>query len=251
MFPLKMCARVVLFVIPVYFTTTLLWNWTIGHERNPAETNFLKEFDFKLRDLSTELRPIRTAVEEIKDKISKLETWKKREFRVENVSHLYREPSLPSWIEKFAAPRWSSFKPWRGVFVFFVNYRHGYLRDCLASIAKASADIDGSSVCVFALDKPRAVTTRAEINKTIEVLNNVTFCKVYIWKVDSDEGRAAEKNMALRLKHHWWFVLESVFNATMAGNYCGVDVCLILHSNCIAARTEYITSGVPLLTLHT
>lgn len=219
MFPLKICSKVLLFLIPISFTATLLcWNWTAGNERNLAESNFLKEFDIKLRDLRTEQRPIRSALGEIKDKISKLEMREKREFRDKSVTN-HHKPSLPSWIEKFAAPRWSSFEPWRGVFVFLVNYRHEYLRSCLESIAKASTDIDVSSVCVFALDKPRAATTSAEENKTMEVINNVTFCKVYIWKVDSDEGRPAEKNMALRLKHHWWFVLEGVFNATIAGNY--------------------------------
>ena len=101
--------------------------------------------------------------------------------------------------------------------MFFVSYRHGYLRKCLESIATASTDIDKNSVCVFALDRT-PIITGGEVNQTMEVIKNVTFCKVVVWKVER-EAEKSQKSYALRLKRHWWFVLESVFNATMTGMY--------------------------------
>lgn len=191
----------------------LIRNPLAGEERILAVKN-CSQFDYKLRVLDAKLNQIETRVERIKDKTSKVEI-AQRQVGVQNVSHV--AASLPPWIETFKVPHWSSFRPWRGVFVFFVTYRHEYLRACLTSISEASADIDKSSVCVFALDILHKRTTKADVDETIKVINNVTFCKVFVWKVDSDRGRPPEKNLALRLKHHWWFVLESVFNATMAG----------------------------------
>lgn len=243
-----------LFTIVLLYNWTTMRDTSLANE-----ADFFNQLDSKPRDYGPELRSIQNDVEEIKGMILKLEglaeqglegrTGGKLEGRTEGDSDgqtkggingqtegklelrtkqnvrrfenfsLHTEPTLPSWIETFAVPHWSTFKPWRGVFVFFVNYRHEYLRHCLEAIARASADIDKSSVCVFALDKPRAAITHAVINRTIEVIQNVTFCKVFLWKVDSDRGRLPEKSSALRLKYHWWFVLESVFNATLDGNY--------------------------------
>ena len=105
--------------------------------------------------------------------------------------------------------------------MFFVSYRYEYLSKCLQSIAVASADIDRSSVCVFALDMT-PITTAREVNETLRVIHNVTFCRVVVWRVERE--RNEEKNFALRLKLHWWFVLERVFNATLTGKI------MLLHS---------------------
>ena len=124
---------------------------------------------------------------------------------------------LPKWIERYSTPLWSEFKPWRGVFVFFVSYRTQYLRKCLASIAVASKDIDKSSVCVFALDRTPK-TTEQDVKETLEAIDEVTVCQTYVWvvKKKAKKGKLNE-NYVLRLKLHWWFVLETVYNATYDG----------------------------------
>ncbi|XP_046857718.1 uncharacterized protein LOC124451129 isoform X1 [Xenia sp. Carnegie-2017] len=120
----------------------------------------------------------------------------------------------PKWIERYSTPLWSEFKPWRGVFVFFVSYRTQYLRKCLASIAVASKDIDKSSVCVFALDRTPK-TTEQDVKETLEAIDDVSVCQTYVWvvKKKAQKGKLNE-NYVLRLKLHWWFVLETVYNAT-------------------------------------
>jgi hypothetical protein len=164
----------------------------------------------EFKTANKELGWIKHGIESIRNDIGEVK--RQRKPRVEFKK---RTKVLPKWIERFATPHWSEFRPWRGVFVFFVTYRYAYLRKCLESIAFASADIDKSSVCIFALDRT-PVTTAHEVNETLEVIRNVTFCKVVVWAI---EGRSKEKNYALRLKGHWWFVLESVFNATISGMY--------------------------------
>ena len=143
---------------------------------------------------------------------------------INEISPTKRNETLPKWIERFAAPHWSEFKPWRGVFVFFVTYRHAYLKKCLESIALASKDIDKSSVCVFALDRTPK-TAGQEIHQTLTLIRKVTFCKVVEWNVEKEAHGIKKKNFVMRLKRLWWFVLESVFNATISGKLVKVLYC--------------------------
>ena len=196
--------------IVLLFSFYLLWSFVAEEER--ITKLYFSKYKLEFKTTKKELQLVKNGVENIKNEIGEL----KRQQR-SRVYYKKKTKILPKWIERFAAPHWSEFKPWRGVFVFFVSYRHGYLRKCLESIATASRDINKHSVCVFALDRT-PITTDGEVNQTMEVLNNVTFCKVVVWRVE----RAAEKSQesyALRLKRHWWFVLESVFNATITGMY--------------------------------
>ncbi|XP_028415145.1 uncharacterized protein LOC114538190 isoform X1 [Dendronephthya gigantea] len=159
-------------------------------------------FGMKLgvQSVNTALQSIMAEVKDIKNDVYKLQAQKPLD--------------LPQWIERFQTPQWTDFKPWRGVQVFFVSYRYAYLKKCVESIRVASADIDKSSVCLFVLHRTPKTTAR-DVNQTLEVIRNVTFCKVFVWKVKEDNK---EKNYALRLKRHWWFVLESVFDATLTGS---------------------------------
>ena len=145
---------------------------------------------------------------------------------INKISPTKRNETLPKWIERFAAPHWSEFKTWRGVFVFFVTYRYAYLKKCLESIALASKDIDKSSVCVFALDRTPK-TTGQEINQTLALIRKVTFCKVVEWNVEKEAYGIKKKNFVMRLKRLWWFVLESVFKATISGKLVKVLYCEI------------------------
>lgn len=184
-------------------------------EQDRTTKLYFSKFQLDFKRTNQELDLINNRVETIRDEIGKF-----RELHSSPTVVKYfkkRKKVLPKWIERFLAPHWSEFKPWRGVFVFFVTYRYAYLRQCLESIALASEDIDKSSVCVFALDRT-PVTTDREIHETLELIRNVTFCRVVVWKVEKEVNKIhKETNFALRLKEHWWFVLESVFNATITG----------------------------------
>ena len=207
MFKLRLV--LVFLVILLVFLLCLFWNF-VADEKWTSKRYFSR-YKLEFETTNKELQLIRNGIESIRNEIGEL----KRRPRP-RVYFKRKTKILPKWIERFAAPHWSEFKPWRGVFVFFVSYRYGYLRRCLESIAFASADIDRSSVCIFALDKT-PITTDGEVSQTLDVIRNVTFCKVVVWKVESEPGRSQEKNYALKLKRHWWFVLESVFNATITG----------------------------------
>lgn len=198
----------VFLVALLLFSFFLLLNFVAEEERTTKQ--YFSEYKLEFKTANEELRLIKHGIESIRNDIGELK--RQRRPRVEFKK---RTKVFPKWIERFATPHWSEFRPWRGVFVFFVTYRYAYLRKCLESIAFASADIDKSSVCIFALDRT-PMTTDHEVNETLEVIRNVTFCKVVVWTI---EGRSKEKNYALRLKGHWWFVLESVFNATISGMY--------------------------------
>jgi hypothetical protein len=204
------------------FSMCLLWSFVAEEER--MTKLYFSKYELEFKTTKKELQFIKNGFESIRNEVVEL----KRRQR-SRVYYRKRTKILPKWIEHFAAPHWSEFQPWRGVFVFFVSYRHGYLRKCLQSIAFASADIDKTSVCVFALDRT-PITTDSEVNQTMEVIRNVTFCKVVVWKVEREAEKSHEqkKNYALRLKRHWWFVLESVFNATLTGMYVSWWSLLIL-----------------------
>ena len=202
----------VFLLLLLLFSSCLLWKFVTEQDAS-AKRSFSKfQLDFKA--VNQELELINNAVQSMRNEISQL---KQHSPPVVAKDFKKRKKTLPKWIERFAAPHWSEFKPWRGVFVFFVTYRYAYLRKCLESIAFASEDIDKSSVCVFALDRT-PVTTEREMNQTLAVIRNVTFCRVVVWKVEKEaHGIHEDTNFALRLKKLWWFVLESVFNATITG----------------------------------
>ncbi|XP_028415146.1 uncharacterized protein LOC114538190 isoform X2 [Dendronephthya gigantea] len=180
------------------FIICLLWTFVPDEGRNGQ---YFVEMKLGVQSVNTALRSIMAGVKDIRNDINKLQAQKPLD-------------DLPQWIERFQTPQWTDFKPWRGVQVFFVSYRYAYLRKCVESIGVASADIDKSSVCVFVLHRTPKTTAR-DVNQTLEVIRNVTFCKVFVWKVKEDNK---EKNYALRLKRHWWFVLKSVFDATLTGS---------------------------------
>lgn len=159
--------------------------------------------------IKKELQVIKHGMKTIRNEISDL---KRAPYRMVSKK---RRRILPKWITRFVSPHWTEFKQWRGVFVFFVSYRSEYLAKCLRSVAVASEDIDTSSVCVFALDRT-PVTSDREVNETLRVIRNVSFCQVVVWQVVRTTTKE-ETNFALRLKRHWWAVLESVFNATVNG----------------------------------
>ena len=200
--------------ILLLFSLCLLWSFVAEEER--ITKLYFSKYKLEFKTTKKELQLIKSGVESIKNEIGELKRQQRSRVYYKKVKQK-KTKILPKWIERFAAPHWSEFKPWRGVFVFFVSYRHGYLRKCLESIATASTDIDKHSVCVFALDWT-PITTDVEVNKTMEVIRNVTFCKVVVWKMER-EAEKSQKSYALRLKQHWWFVLESIFNATITGMY--------------------------------
>ena len=196
------------------FCFCVLWNFVLEEEKTTR--GYFSKFGVDFKTTNDELRLIQNGIERIRNEIGEIKSLYKPQ-KVVKVKK--RAKNLPKWIELFAAPHWSEFNRWRGVFVFFVSYRYTYLRKCLESIAVASEDIDKSSVCVFALDRT-PVTTEREVNETLKVIRNVSFCKVVVWKVEKKARNVSEKNYALRLKRHWWFVLENVFNATVTGMNC-------------------------------
>ncbi|XP_028402717.1 uncharacterized protein LOC114525535 [Dendronephthya gigantea] len=208
MFKLRLV--LVVFVTFSLISISLLWTF-FTEDKSGINGQYFVELKLEMRDMNTALQNIRTQVTDIRNDINKLQARKPqrvvKDFRK-------RRKILPKWIERFQAPHWTEFKPWRGVLVFFATYRYAYFRKCLESIALASTDIDNSSVCVFVLDRTPKTTAR-DVNQTLEVIRNVTFCKVFVWTVKEENK---EKNYALKFKRHWWFVLESVFNATLTGN---------------------------------
>ena len=202
----------VFFVALLLFTVCVLWMF-VAEEGARLNGQYFAAMKLELQVANTALQTIKTGVKDVRNDISKLQAQTPQ--RV--VKDLRKKRKiLPKWIERFQTPHWTEFKPWRGVLVFFASYRYAYLRKCLESIVLASADIDKSSVCVFALDRT-PVTTARDVNQTLEVIRNVTFCKVFVWETEERTNRKENKNYALRLKRHWWFVLESVFDATLSG----------------------------------
>ncbi|XP_028402718.1 uncharacterized protein LOC114525536 isoform X1 [Dendronephthya gigantea] len=190
----------VVFVTLLLLTINLLWTF-VAEDKSGVNGEYFVEMKLGNHNVNAALQTILAAVKDIRNDVNKLQAQKQQD-------------DLPQWIERFQAPQWTGFKPWRGVLVFFVSYRYAYLRKCLESIALASTDINNSSVCVFVLHRTPKTTAR-DVNQTFEVIRNVTFCKVFVWTVKED---TKEKHYALRLKRHWWFVLESVFDATLTGN---------------------------------
>ena len=203
----------VILLLLLLFSLCILWDFVAEQDRTTKL--YFSKFQLDFKTTNEELDLIKNGVESIRNEIGELRKQNKSPKVVKDFKK--RNKDLPKWIEQFLAPHWSEFKPWRGVFVFFVTYRYAYLRKCLESIALASEDIDKSSVCVFALDRT-PLTTDREVNQTLEVVRNVTFCRVVVWEVEKEANKIhKETNFALRLKKHWWFVLESVFNATVTG----------------------------------